>query len=513
MLPHLLWTNEVTNGVLSLAFTPDAKTLVTSGSFRGSTLRTWNAQTGVEGKPFPELSVGNIYALAVSPDGSLIAQAGLDARIHVRNFATRGLIHSFAGHSGDVRSLAFSPDGSRLASGGADGTVRIWDLPSQQLIGLWPNPHNLDIDSVVFAPGGSTIFSANYSEVEMWSAQPETLEPAIDTHQGWGGLETSPHGQWLVTSDSRYSDGSASRPAAKVWDLASKQQRFYLAYKNRHPGALAFSPQGDLFALGDVEKEGVIGLWNTAPWETAAGRVEPFGYLTNGFEAGSLCFSPDGKTLAAAGIDFVSDNPSGATNRLAFWQVGTWKRFDLLPGAGAASNEWAAAATVDFSKDGRLLAIGHRDGSVRLWDFKQQHLLNEFHPHESVKFGGAVVRFSSDNRWLLSFMKATKGLAVFDLSRVERGPVLCISDPATVWEALFTPDNKSLVTGDNDGLINFWNLQTLRVALTLRHSHAPAALLAFGPEGDLLLSRGGSGGVKFWSAPSLAEIDEARKTP
>jgi hypothetical protein len=43
-------------------------------------------------------------------------------------------------------------------------------------------------------------------------------------------------------------------PAARVWDIATRQQRFCLVYKNRHPVEIAFAPQGNYFALGDVEK-------------------------------------------------------------------------------------------------------------------------------------------------------------------------------------------------------------------------------------------------------------------
>jgi serine/threonine protein kinase/WD40 repeat protein len=300
--PRAVWTNELSNGALSLAFTPDGRTLVSSESFRGALLRTWDVTTGAEGKPFPKLSSGDIQALAVSTDGLLVAHAGVDSQIRVLDIPSRTLRCSFPGHSGDVNCLAFSPDGSRLVSCGADGTVRIWDIPSQSSVGLWPDPNGRAVHSVSFAPDGSSIFSANSDEIRVWSSEPESLQPQIETHQQWGDMKISPNGKWLVTSDSRYSDGSAALPAAKVWDIASRQQKFSLVYKNRHPLTIAFAPRDDLFALGDMEKEGVIGLWNTTNWDLATGCVEPFCYLTNGFECGSLSFSPDAKVLGAAGV-------------------------------------------------------------------------------------------------------------------------------------------------------------------------------------------------------------------
>jgi WD40 repeat protein len=379
------------------------------------------------------------------------------------------------------------------------------------MIANWHDPHAQDIHSVVFASEGGSIFSASWNEVRIWGAEPDSFEPQIQTHHVWGGLEISPNGKWLVTSDSRFSDGSVNLPAARVWDITSRQQKFCLVYKNRHPLEMAFAPKGDFFALGDGEKEGVIGIWNTATWDSASGLVSPFCYLTNGFEAGSLCFSQDGTILASAGLDFVSDDPSGATNRLAFWDVGRLKKVNLLPNAGIGLTERAAAASVDFSSDRRLVAIGYRDGWVRLWDFKQQRLLKEFQAHQNQDFGGAVVRFSSDNHWLASIMKGRKGLALFDLTHLERtNSVLPGGGPATIWDVTFAPDSKTLVTGDDDG-IKFWNLQTLRVALTLRHSYDPGANLAFARDGSLLVSRDGQGLVKFWMAPTFEDIDRSER--
>jgi WD40 repeat protein len=109
-------------------------------------------------------------------------------------------------------------------------------------------------------------------------------------------------------------------------------------------------------------------------------------------------------------------------------------------------------------------------------------------------------------------MSGSKGLALFDLSdlRVPR-MVLSASDPARIHGARFAPDNKSLVTDDSNGLLKFWNLQTLRVALTLRFSDTPGGFLAFAPDGNLLVSSDATGVLRFWQAPSLDQIDKQRR--
>ena len=69
---------------------------------------------------------GYIYAVAYSPDGSLLAAGRAAARFGCGMPADGRLLHIYQGHKGAVKAVAFSPDGALLASGGEDETVRLW---------------------------------------------------------------------------------------------------------------------------------------------------------------------------------------------------------------------------------------------------------------------------------------------------------------------------------------------------------------------------------------------------
>jgi WD40 repeat protein len=236
-----------------------------------------------------------------------------------------------------------------------------------------------------------------------------------------------------------------------------------------------------------------------------AGRVLPFRQLSTRFEVGSLCFSPNGKLLAAAGMCFYPSQPSHTTNRLAFWNTATWQELNLLPEAGAGRTEAEAAATVAFSPDGKALALGYRDGRVRLWDLNQQRLIKELNRNAEEGFG-IEVTFSQDGHWLASVGKGGSTVLVFDVSNPEKAQQVYAIRPSAgvTWSAIFAPDCKSLATDSNDGVIRFWNLRTGAETLSLRHGHGPGGFIAFSHDGNRLASIDAHGILKVWEAAPLA---------
>lgn len=141
---------EEASEVVSLAFSPDGKTLAAGG--QNGSVQRWTGDAYTPGELL-HAHGGPVWALAFSPDGKTLASGGADHNIDEWDPTTGKLLRTLKGHEHLVLSLAFSPDGKLLASGSYDETLKIWNPTTGALqqslpLGGW-------VHSLRFSPDGT----------------------------------------------------------------------------------------------------------------------------------------------------------------------------------------------------------------------------------------------------------------------------------------------------------------------------------------------------------------------
>jgi cytochrome c len=129
--------------------------IVTGGADGWVRLLTVGAkQTGeVQAGPAP------IVALAVSPDGALIAAAGIGGAVTIIDRKARSVLRNLAGRA-PVWSVAFLPDNATLLTGGADGKIRRWNALTGDQIGLSLTGTPVDPLAAYAGDHGAEVFRA-----------------------------------------------------------------------------------------------------------------------------------------------------------------------------------------------------------------------------------------------------------------------------------------------------------------------------------------------------------------
>ena len=124
-------TNEFGSLGNGLAFSPNGDLLASSSSpfsnGKFDIIRLWKVSDGTFLQTFDENTNG-ILSLAFSPDGETLASGSWNGTISLWRVSDGKLLNILEGHTDYVRSVVFSPDGEILASESRDGTIRLWGI-------------------------------------------------------------------------------------------------------------------------------------------------------------------------------------------------------------------------------------------------------------------------------------------------------------------------------------------------------------------------------------------------
>jgi WD40 repeat protein/class 3 adenylate cyclase len=414
-------------------------------------------------------SISEIDAIAISPDGQLLATGDITGAVRfedLRTWKPSGAAVQLPAPV-PVGALKFSPDGRTLAVAAAQGNrSRLYAIEvgsrRSRLLGTW--------SEIVWPPPSSTTtiaFSPDGADIAMGLVDEPPTAP-------------SPVAERLVLVNA-----STGRP---LW-----QRSYPMRAGGQGSLYVAFAPDGGLVTSAD---------WGgTYLWDARSGRIVrqfPIG--------GRLAVAPNSR-LAALGVDSPSAGQY-ASMQLLDLRSGATRTLQAVPDA-----TWIT--TVAFTPDGRTVVGGALDGDVRVWDTISGSIVQTF----SSQSGGRIqIAVDPGGRTVLS-SPDDGSVTAWDLSGNQMlGRTFAWSTPGNGCAfapcAVINPAGTLMATTEGDGTVALIDLRTRRWYASLPATEGLIDTgLAFTSDGRVLVTGDQGGNIIFWDVRSRAAVRRLRADP
>lgn len=481
---------------------------------------------------------GQLFALAVSPDGTSVAVGGQGGvwLWDVADSSSPRLRNILADEDQVAYALEFSPDGTRLVAGTGTGALLRWNVDSTDAVALPPLTH--PVEGAVypaFSPDGRLlVVGGREMSVRVWDTASwgEEMQPAYDGGSTGGSehvlsVAFSPDGRTVAA-------GTTGRHVL-LWDLedpASPAPLPTLAGFVSYVNAVAFDTDGGRLAAGSSDN--TVRIWEFGPDGVAPD--EPSTTTPGSNPVTSVSFSDGGRALLTGALDGavrwwplpgpvlpVSDvvyvNPVGSDGRLALlgrgradtlplWDISDHAAPRELPSLRSVAEERFSGAA-DLSADGSSAAAGTSSGSVHLWNTEDPANATFTAAVDSVVEGvvGAVA-FAPGGNVLAVSATDDPVVALIEMSDASEPKVAGTFEAGDLPAMMsWHPTEGVLAIATGAGAVELWDVSDPaepKPASTLTGFDSQAQAVAFGPDGRVLAAASADRSIRLWDVADPA---------
>jgi WD40 repeat protein len=553
-----------------LAFSPDGRTLVVGGY---SKTELWDIQTGqlnseIKTEDFTErmvispdgrtLAISNdlvgnstdvviiwdiasrqpiyklitkfdmIGSLAYNPDGQILVIGG-SSEYNTRNpnvecwdTQTGKPIYEIPIAAPGMAGLGFSSDGKMLYTTGADGVIRLWQAMGSAEVAEMASPTPTQTTIKATTPALSPLVIKQIASLGKGSISPVFRSPdgkiaAIIRSDGlhWYDAKTFSELGWVPEGKNLPSAKVVFSPNSKIAVVENYSDASIINLANRIKlgsvyGGIHGFIDGYTFSRDSRYMAYLIGFGTTGgPYhsigvfdtQTGENLKDYSRYQTlddNRYHTMSNpAISPDGKLLAAGHSD----------RRIYIWDLASGETRFILEGHAAE------VTGVDFSPSGGVLASSSEDGTVRLWNPATGKLLRVITGFQNDLYG---LQYSADGKRLIIYVK-DQPVQILDLASgqiINQSATRSSPDPLaldlyrqgyfeTAWstQVEFSPDGSSLAMAQ--GYIAIYDAQTRELRIILETPRqSPIVGLAYSTDGSRLAATTDDGDIWVWDIRS-----------
>jgi WD40 repeat protein len=400
------------------------------------------------------LGGSSVQALAFAHQSPFVATAAHDGdTIKLWNLSS-GASFSFPGSYAGAESIAFSPDDRVLAAAMGDGTVRLWEGLTGRMLAIL-TAHTDRVWCVAWSPDGKHLASSSRDgTIRVWdSAHRSEQQVLLGDRLANHGPVVSPDGSLLALVV------LPSEREIRLYDRATGKSLQVFPTKAACVKP-AFSPDGQ--KLVTCDKEGGLYVWHLGRggmeqrWTIPQRKISELAFLANGQELLIRSIDERGRLEQARVWKLTADGPSPCDYHEHGWDILT-----ISPDSRTA-----------------LIVHGSQVGLGDLVSGQSQWRMTGDNPGAVFSPDGAMVAVAAPaHRSVIRILNVAGSRPDMDL--VAHG---CLG-----WSLAFSPDGKTLASGDISGRVVLWNIATGQDLLTLHPYDGPVWGMTFTPDGRALL--------------------------